>query len=124
MPNDDVGEAYDVMVRRWSQLEDRERAHTLPTTGAPDAGMAWMLHRWASGQRLEVVLRDSEIAAGDFVRHCKQVIDLLGQIGDAAAEPTLSVTARPARATACASASRGSTCAGTSVMRRVGRRGP
>ena len=96
MPNDDVGEAYDVMVRRWSQLEDRERAHALPTTGAPDAGMAWMLHRWASGQRLEVVLRDSEIAAGDFVRHCKQVIDLLGQIGDAAAEPTLSVTARRA----------------------------
>ena len=96
MPNDDVGEAYDVMVRRWSQLEDRERAHTLPTTGAPDAGMAWMLHRWASGQRLDVVLRDSEIAAGDFVRHCKQVIDLLGQIGDAAPEPTLSVTARRA----------------------------
>ena len=96
MPNDDVTEAYEAMVRRWSQLEDRERAHTLPTTGAPDAGMAWMLHRWASGQRLEVVLRDSEIAAGDFVRHCKQVIDLLGQIGDAAADPTLAVTARRA----------------------------
>ncbi|MEO8556941.1 MAG: DEAD/DEAH box helicase [Actinomycetota bacterium] len=96
MPNDDVTEAYDAMVRRWSQLEDRERAYALPTTGAPDAGMAWMLHRWASGQRLEVVLRDSEIAAGDFVRHCKQVIDLLGQIGDAAADPTLAVTARHA----------------------------
>ena len=96
MPNDDVTEAYEAMVRRWSQLEDRERAHTLPTTGAPDAGMAWMLHRWASGQRLEVVLRDSEIAAGDFVRHCKQVIDLLGQIGDAAADPTLAATARRA----------------------------
>ena len=96
MPNDDVTEAYEAMVRRWSQLEDRERAHALPTTGAPDAGMAWMLHRWASGQRLEVVLRDSEIAAGDFVRHCKQVIDLLGQIGDAAADQTLAVTARRA----------------------------
>jgi len=96
MPNDDVSEAYDAMVRRWSQLEDSERAHTLPTTGAPDAGMAWMMHRWASGQRLEVVLRDTEIAAGDFVRRCKQVIDLLGQIGDAAADPTLSVTARRA----------------------------
>ena len=96
MPNDDVGEAYDAMVRRWSQLEDSERAHTLPTTGAPDAGMAWMMHRWASGQRLEVVLRDSEIAAGDFVRRCKQVIDLLGQIGDAAPDTTLSVTARRA----------------------------
>ena len=96
MPNDDVREAYDAMLRRWSQLEDSERAHTLPTTTAPDAGMAWMMHRWAAGQRLEVVLRDSEIAAGDFVRRCKQVIDLLGQIGDSAPDPALSVTARRA----------------------------
>jgi len=96
MPNDDVREAYDAMVRLWSQLEDSERAHTLPTTGCPDAGMAWMMHRWAGGQRLEVVLRDSEIAAGDFVRRCKQVIDLLGQIGDAAPDRSLSVAARRA----------------------------
>jgi len=96
MPNEDVAEAFDAMVRLWSTLEDSERAHNLPTTGAPDAGMAWMMHRWAGGQRLEVVLRDTEIAAGDFVRRCKQVIDLLGQIGDAAADPTLSLTARRA----------------------------
>jgi ATP-dependent RNA helicase HelY len=96
MPNDDVREAYDAMVRRWSQLEDAERAHALPTTTAPDAGMAWMMHRWAAGQRLELVLRDSEIAAGDFVRRCKQVIDLLGQIGDSAPDRALSVTARRA----------------------------
>jgi len=96
MPNDDVREAYDAMLRRWSQLEDSERAHTLPMTASPDAGMAWMMHRWAAGQRLEVVLRDTEIAAGDFVRRCKQVIDLLGQIGDSAPDPALSVTARRA----------------------------
>jgi ATP-dependent RNA helicase HelY len=96
MPNEDVREAYDAMLRRWSQLEDSERAHALPSTACPDAGMAWMMHRWAGGQRLEVVLRDSEVAAGDFVRRCKQVIDLLGQIAGAAAERTLSVTARKA----------------------------
>jgi len=96
MPNDDVAEAYEAMVRMWSRLEDSERAHVLPTTGCPDSGMAWMMHRWAGGQRLEVVLRDSEIAAGDFVRRCKQVIDLLGQIGDAAPDRALSVTARRA----------------------------
>ena len=96
MPNDDVGEAYAAMVGRWSLLEDSERSHMLPTTSCPDAGMAWMMHRWASGQRLAVVLRDSEIGAGDFVRRCKQVVDLLGQIGDAAADRTLVVTARGA----------------------------
>jgi len=96
MPNDDVREAYEAMVRRWSLLEDTERLHTLPTTSCPDAGMAWMMHRWASGQRLEVVLRDTEVSAGDFVRRCKQVVDLLGQIGDAAPDRTLAVTARRA----------------------------
>jgi ATP-dependent RNA helicase HelY len=96
MPNEDVREAYEAMLGRWGALEDSERSHLLPMTSAPDAGMAWMMHRWASGQRLEVVLRDSEIGAGDFVRRCKQVVDLLGQIGDAAPDRTLSVTARRA----------------------------
>jgi ATP-dependent RNA helicase HelY len=96
MPGEEVREAYDAMVRLWSELEDRERGHTLPLSGEPDAGMAWMMHRWASGQRLEVVLRDSDIAAGDFVRRCKQVVDLLGQIADAAPEPALAAAARKA----------------------------
>ena len=96
MPNDDVAEAHEAMVRIWSVLQDSERSHLLPMTTAPDAGMAWMMHRWASGQRLELVLRDSEIGAGDFVRRCKQVVDLLGQIGDAAPDRTLAVTARRA----------------------------
>ncbi len=58
--------------------------------------MAWMMHRWASGQRLEAVLRGGDMAAGDFVRRCKQVVDLVDQIGDAAPEPTLRATARKA----------------------------
>jgi ATP-dependent RNA helicase HelY len=96
MPNDDVAEAHEAMVQTWSVLQDSERSHLLPMTTAPDAGMAWMMHRWASGQRLELVLRDSEIGAGDFVRRCKQVVDLLGQIGDAAPDRTLAATARRA----------------------------
>jgi ATP-dependent RNA helicase HelY len=96
MPNDDVGQAYEAMVGTWSRLEESERSHMLPTSTCPDAGMAWMMHRWASGQRLQIVLADSEIGAGDFVRRCKQVIDLLGQIGDAAPDRALAVTARTA----------------------------
>jgi ATP-dependent RNA helicase HelY len=84
------------MQRLWSTLEDRERDLGLPLTGDPDAGMVWMMHRWASGRRLEEVLRGSDMAAGDFVRRCKQVVDLLGQIADAAGEPVLRRTARTA----------------------------
>jgi ATP-dependent RNA helicase HelY len=96
LPTDDVAEAVQEMQRLWSMLEDRERDLGLPLTGDPDAGMAWMMHRWASGRRLEEVLRGSDMAAGDFVRRCKQVVDLLGQIADAAGEPVLRRTARTA----------------------------
>ncbi len=96
MPNHDVHEAYTEMVRIWGALEDRETAHRLPLTGEPEGGMAPMVYRWASGQSLEVVLADSEMAAGDFVRRCKQVVDLLGQIARIAGQPALARTARRA----------------------------
>src|SRR6476646_5481733 len=66
MPNEDVAEAVREMNRLWSVLEDRERELGLPLTGDPDAGMVWMMHRWASGRQLEEVLRGSDMAAGDF----------------------------------------------------------
>jgi ATP-dependent RNA helicase HelY len=99
MPTDDVADAWRSMVRRRSEIDDREREAGLPPTGDPDAGIAWMVHRWASGHRLELVLRDTEVAAGDFVRRCKQIVDLLDQIGQAAASsgsPQLAATAREA----------------------------
>ena len=95
-PNADVAEAYQQMVRLWSTIADREAAGHLPETGQPDGGMLWSVHRWASGQALEVCLRDSDMAAGDFVRRCKQVVDLLGQIATCAPQPALAATARAA----------------------------
>jgi ATP-dependent RNA helicase HelY len=88
--------ALDEMVRIWSGLDDQERAHHLDVTPEPDLGLAWAIHRWASGQPLEAVLRDADLAAGDFVRWCKQVVDLLGQITQASDDPELVRTARAA----------------------------
>jgi len=96
LPTDDVAEAIAQMMQLWGELEDREKEAALPATGSPDAGMAWMVHRWASGQRLDTVLRGQDVAAGDFVRRCKQLVDLLGQIADAAPDPDLRRTARKA----------------------------
>jgi ATP-dependent RNA helicase HelY len=78
--------ALDETVKIWSALEDAEHAHTLDVTPEPDLGLAWAIHSWAGGARLESVLADADLAAGDFVRWCKQVVDLLGQIELAAAE--------------------------------------
>jgi ATP-dependent RNA helicase HelY len=44
------------------------------------------VHAWARGRELDNVLsRETELAAGDFVRWCRQLLDLLGQIQTAAA---------------------------------------
>ncbi len=92
-PTDDVRAAVEQMVDIWSDLDDAEGELALPRTGAPEPGIAWAVHRWASGRRLDEVLRGGELAAGDFVRRCKQVVDLLGQLTDAA-DPVLRETAR------------------------------
>ena len=42
------------------------------------------VHRWAEGEPLEDVLRETGMAPGDFVRNCKQLLDLLRQIEEVA----------------------------------------
>jgi ATP-dependent RNA helicase HelY len=58
-------------------------------TREPDLGFAWPVHRWARGQSLAAVLtaaerNGQELSAGDFVRWCRQVIDLLDQLAGVA----------------------------------------
>ncbi|MGB3830080.1 MAG: DEAD/DEAH box helicase [Ornithinimicrobium sp.] len=101
MPNVETAEAYHEMVAIWSQLQTNEAAHRLPNTRELDAGIASMVHKWASGRSLEEVLRGSDLSAGDFVRRCKQIIDLLGQVRQAARQAERSeVAAVASRASA------------------------
>ena len=66
-----------------TELQVLERSAGLKLLKDPDWGLATIVHRWARGASLNAVLRESDLSAGDFVRWCKQVIDLLGQIADA-----------------------------------------
>ena len=56
----------------------------------PDAAFFPLAHAWAAGDRLDHVLGDEGLTGGDFVRTIKQLVDLLRQIGDAAADRTTS----------------------------------
>jgi Superfamily II RNA helicase len=53
------------------------------------------MNRWAQGVHLDAVLRDADLAAGDFVRMTKQTIDLLDQLS-MIADPPVGPTARRA----------------------------
>ncbi|WP_258723144.1 DEAD/DEAH box helicase [Cellulomonas sp. NS3] len=92
-PAGTLGRALDETVRIWSELEDLEREHRLETLAPPDLGLVQSIHRWAAGRSLDAVLRGSELAAGDFVRWCKQVIDLLDQLAQSAPDPHVRHTA-------------------------------
>ncbi|HEX8497287.1 MAG TPA: DEAD/DEAH box helicase [Actinomycetales bacterium] len=89
VPGGPVGEALEKTLRLWAEVENREGEHRLSTQRQPDVGLAWAMHRWARGDGLDSVLRDTDLAAGDFVRRCKQLVDLLGQVHDSSDDPAL-----------------------------------
>jgi ATP-dependent RNA helicase HelY len=85
VPSGAISDALDATVRLWAELESDERRHRVERTREPDLGFAWPVHRWARGEPLSAVLTAAEqngmeLSAGDFVRWCRQVVDLLDQI--------------------------------------------
>ncbi len=94
LPGAGVREVVGSMVRLWADLDALERDHKLDFLRQPDLGFAWVAYRWAEGDDLDDVLVASDLTAGDFVRWMKQLIDLAGQVADAAGEPGLRETAR------------------------------
>ena len=82
------------VVRLWGQLDALERDHKLDFLREPDIGFAWAAWRWAEGDDLDDVLRVTGLSAGDFVRWMKQLLDLCGQVADAAGDSPLRATAR------------------------------
>jgi len=95
------------LATRWRGIDRiaRDLNHNeddagLPETRAPDPGFVPYAFGWAAGDDLADVLADDEMTGGDFVRHVKQCIDLLRQIGDVAPGPATAETALAA-ADAC-----------------------
>lgn len=94
LPGGRVRDVIGEMVKLWGTLDALERDHRLDFLRQPDLGFAWVAYRWAEGDELDDVLEVSDLAAGDFVRWMKQLIDLAGQVADAAGATPLRESAR------------------------------
>jgi ATP-dependent RNA helicase HelY len=94
IPGGDTQRAVDELERLWRELSAVERDHRLDFLRRPDGGLAWAAYRWAEGDDLGDVLDESDLTAGDFVRWIKQLIDLTGQVADAAGSGPLRENAR------------------------------
>ncbi|MDH5615576.1 MAG: hypothetical protein OEY62_03455, partial [Acidimicrobiia bacterium] len=87
LPTARLAERWESIVARSDALHVAERKRRLPETREPHSGFAVLAFDWARGGDLESLLGDDDLAAGDFVRTCRQLLDLLRQLRDA--EPAL-----------------------------------
>ena len=92
------------MVSLWGELDALEREHRLDFLREPDLGFAWAAYRWAEGDDLDDVLGATDLAAGDFVRWVKQLLDLAGQVADAAGDTAAAQDRARGRRPRCAAA--------------------
>ena len=81
----------------WGAIRKVEDNHQVELSRELDPGFVPVAFAWADGEPLEDVLAASSLPAGDFVRNCKQLLDLLRQV-ESVAGPDVAATARAARA--------------------------
>ena len=95
MPRGVFEEVFSRTNDLWRTLEASTKRNRLRQTDPVDAGVSYAIHRWISGGKLDNVLYEADLLVGDFIRLCKQIVDLLEQISRAA-DDQLSLTANKA----------------------------
>jgi len=91
-------------TRRFSaELRSDEQRHRIAPSREPDEGFVTAVYRWATTGDLATALDASDIgrtgsplSAGDFVRWCRQVLDLADQVRNAAPSAELRAAAKRA----------------------------
>jgi ATP-dependent RNA helicase HelY len=98
LPTAPLADAYERLQMLWRRIRRAEDAHEVQLCRELEPGFAAVALAWADGRALEDVLAETEMAPGDFVRNCKQLIDLLRQIEEAA-DPSIVPVVGAARET-------------------------
>jgi ATP-dependent RNA helicase HelY len=103
VPTGALRRALNQTRRLWTELRSDEQRHRLPGSREPDIGFVPAIYRWTTTGDLTTALAASDAAdtgsplsAGDFVRWCRQVLDLLDQVRNAAPDPALRSAAKRA----------------------------
>ncbi len=71
----------------WDDLENLAKKHKLPRSSKLEMDLSYPIHRWSTGAKLDLVLESADLLPGDFIRWCKQIIDLLEQLAKASEGP-------------------------------------
>lgn len=82
-PKGQFEEAFHATEDLWFDIETAAKRFKLKNTETLDPGVSFAVYKWCSGGNLDSVLFDSDMLVGDFIRHSKQIIDLLEQLSRA-----------------------------------------
>ncbi|MEN8113831.1 MAG: DEAD/DEAH box helicase [Actinomycetota bacterium] len=77
-----VADRFEAIGAIWEEIAAAEERQRVPPARAPEAGFAPCAYGWAAGADLEALYGDDDFSAGDFVRNCRQLLDLTRQIRD------------------------------------------
>ncbi|MBI9000434.1 RNA helicase [Corynebacterium sp. CCM 9185] len=82
---DRMATAMNATMRIHGELVFDEQRHNLPVTREPEAEFALAIHQWTAGAPMGYCMAaaaesGAELTPGDFVRWCRQVVDLLEQV--------------------------------------------
>ncbi len=97
IPTAALRERYRRLLEIWATVRQVEDAHQVELSRELDPGFTPTAMAWAEGKPLEDVLELSGMTPGDFVRNCKQLLDLLRQIEEVA-DPDVADAVRGAQA--------------------------
>jgi len=92
LPKGPFREALEATEAIQLELLDKQIQYRLPKENPLELSLSWAMYRWATGARLDDVLKISGLLPGDFIRWSKQLIDLLDQLAQGA-DATLAETA-------------------------------
>ncbi len=106
VPTPRLRQALHETSRLSTALRADEQRHRITPSREPDDGFVSVIYRWARTGDLAAALAAADthpsggtgtpLLAGDFVRWCRQVLDLLDQVRNAAPEAELRATAKRA----------------------------
>jgi ATP-dependent RNA helicase HelY len=92
-PTTELATRYRGLLDLWRRVRRAEEERSVELTRELDAGFGATAFHWAEGKPLEDVLVETAMAPGDFVRTCKQLLDLLRQIEEVAEDGSGTVAA-------------------------------
>jgi ATP-dependent RNA helicase HelY len=82
-PKGSFRDSFEKTQQLWEELEALSKKHKLQRSSKLELDLCYPIYRWATGAKLDLVLESADLLPGDFIRWCKQIIDLLEQLAKA-----------------------------------------